>query len=415
MRESWLPLSAYRCLDLTTEPAHFCGKILADLGCDVIKIEPPGGDPGRLRPPFYKDMPAPNRSLVWLAYNTGKRGITLRLESTEGQNLFRRLVATADFLVESFPPGTMERFGLGYRDLAAINPRLIMASISGFGQEGPYRDYQSPELVAQATGGLLFLSGSAERPPARLGVPIAWLMAAAQAVVAMLLAHQRRRTMTGGGGQYIDLSVQEAVTNLLYRAPIAWALNGEIDMRGTLGQSSYRRVPSTWPCADGYITWTWWVGPGWGRKNQPLFEWMAELDAAEDLLDYDYEAMSPQAVPAELASHVERVVAPFFRRFTKAELYEEAVRRRIMLFPINTPQDITQDVQLQTRHYWVRLHHPDLDDDLAYPGPYFRSTAYTIAPRRPAPGVGEHNEAIFGAELGLTAAELRALRETGVI
>jgi benzylsuccinate CoA-transferase BbsE subunit len=414
MNDSPLPLSASRCLDLTTEPAHFCGKILADLGCDVIKVEPPGGDPGRARPPFYKDVPGPNRSLFWLSYNTGKRSVTLRLESAEGQNLFRRLAVTADFLVESFPPGTMERLGLGYRDLAAINPRLIMASISGFGQHGPYRDYQSPELIAQAIGGLLFLSGGAEHPPARLGVPIAWLMAAAQAVVAMLLAY-RRRTTDENGGQYIDLSVQEAVTNLLYRAPIAWALNGEIDARGTLSQTSHRRVRSTWPCKDGYVTWTWWVGPGWGRKNRPLFEWMAELGAADDLLDYDYEAMSPQSVPAEFAEHVERVVASFFRRFTKTELYEEAVRRRIMLFPINTPQDITEDVQLQQRGFWVRLRHPDLDDELIYPGPYFRSTAYTIGPRRSAPGVGEHNEAVFGTELGLTAAQIRALREAGVI
>lgn len=146
-------LSPYRVLDLTDEKGLLCGKLLGDLGADVIKIEPPGGDTSRNVGPFYKDIPDPERSLFWFAFNTSKRGITLDIETADGQDVFKRLVTSADFVIESFPPGHMDRLGLGYPALNEINPGVIMVSISPFGQTGPYKDYKSPDIVACAMGG----------------------------------------------------------------------------------------------------------------------------------------------------------------------------------------------------------------------------------------------------------------------
>ncbi|MFA4837199.1 MAG: CoA transferase, partial [Dehalococcoidia bacterium] len=152
-------LSSYRVLDLTDEKGYLCGRILGDLGADVIKIEPPQGDPGRNIGPFYKDMSDPEKSLLWFSYNYNKRGITLDLTKGAGKEILKKLVKNADFLIESFPPGYLDGLGLGYEDLCEINERLVFTSITPFGQSGPYRDYKGPDLIGMALGGYLYLTG----------------------------------------------------------------------------------------------------------------------------------------------------------------------------------------------------------------------------------------------------------------
>ena len=158
-------LSPYRVLDLTDEKGLICGKLLGDLGADVIKIERPGGDSARNIGPFYHDEEDPEKSLFWWAFNTSKRGITLDIETAEGQEVFRRLVKSADFVIESFPPGHMDKLGLGYSALEELNPGIIMVSITPFGQTGPYKDYKAPDIVAWALGGVLGQWGDIDRPP----------------------------------------------------------------------------------------------------------------------------------------------------------------------------------------------------------------------------------------------------------
>src|SRR3990170_3305135 len=161
-------LSPYRVLDLTDEKGLLCGKILGDLGADVIKIERPGGDPARRIGPFYHDEPHPEKSLFWFAFNTSKRGITLNIETADGQEIFKRLVQTADFVIETFPPGYLAKLGLGYSDLEKINPGIILVSITPFGQTGPYKDWKGADIVAWATGGDMAPWGEPDRPPIRI-------------------------------------------------------------------------------------------------------------------------------------------------------------------------------------------------------------------------------------------------------
>ena len=181
-------LSPYRVLDLTTERGLLCGQILGDLGADVIKVEPPGGSPARQLGPFYQDQPHPDRSLYWWSYNRNKRGITLNLESPDGQALLRRLVTSAHFLIESDTPGALAQHGCSYADLATLNPALVYVSITPFGQDGPKANYAESDLVVLAAGGPLILTGDEDRAPVRVSVPQAYLHASGQAAVAALIA-----------------------------------------------------------------------------------------------------------------------------------------------------------------------------------------------------------------------------------
>src|SRR3989304_4246953 len=158
-------LSSYRVLDLADEKGLICGKILGDLGADIIKVEKPGGDLARRLGPFYHDDPDPEKSLFWFSLNTSKRGITLNIESVDGREIFKRLVKTADFVIESFPPGYLDKLGLGYFDLEKINPGVILVSIAPFGQTGPYRDWKTADIVAWAMGGNMAPWGEPDRPP----------------------------------------------------------------------------------------------------------------------------------------------------------------------------------------------------------------------------------------------------------
>src|ERR1700675_2350144 len=202
-------LSPYRVLDLTTERGLLCGQMLADMGADVIKVEPVGGSPARSIGPFYQDAPHPDRSLYWWAYNRNKRAITLDLERDAGRDLLRSLVERVDFLIESHNPGYLHQYNLGFAGLAKINPALIYVSITPFGQDGPKASYADSDLIIMAAGGPLILAGDSDRPPVRLSIPQAYLHACADAAVASLAAHHERTT--SGLGQHVDVAAEQSV------------------------------------------------------------------------------------------------------------------------------------------------------------------------------------------------------------
>ena len=193
-------LSPYRVLDLSNELGFLCGKILGDLGADVIKIEPPGGEPARRLGPFYGDQPDPEKSLFWFGFNNNKRGITLNLESAKGRELFSQLVAKADFVMETFTPGYLDGLNLGYTTMSKINPRLVLTSITPFGQTGPYSKFKASDIEIMALSGCMSLTGDPDRPPLRVTFPQSYGWTGSYAAMGALIAHYHRE-QTGEGQQ----------------------------------------------------------------------------------------------------------------------------------------------------------------------------------------------------------------------
>ncbi|MFQ5827297.1 MAG: CaiB/BaiF CoA transferase family protein, partial [Dehalococcoidia bacterium] len=396
-------LGPYRALDLTDERGYFCGKVLADLGADVIKIEPPGGDPSRNIGPFYHDIPEPEKSLFWFAYNQGKRGITLNLEAGEGREIFRRLAPEADLVIESFAPGYMDGLGLGYPDLREINPAIIVTSITPFGQGGPYRDYRAPDMVGMALGGLMYLCGDADRPPVRLSAPQAYLHAGGEAAVASLIAlYHRTRT---GEGQRVDVSMQQSVVNTTmnsrpFRELCGTVLTRQGPYRSGLSSGAVQR--QTWPCKDGAVTFVIMGGAGGAKTNRALVEWMDGEGMADDSLkNMDWDNFDMATASQEFHDHVDDLIGRFFRSHTKAELYEGARTRRIMLYPVATIEDTADSPQLAARDFWVEVEHPELGRTITYPGPFVWASQTPLHPGRRAPLIGAHNEEVYCRELGL--------------
>lgn len=409
-------LSPYRVLDLTNENGFLCGKILADLGADVIKVEPPGGDPARKIGPFYKDIPDPEGSLFWLAYNTSKRGITLNLNTQDGREIFRKLVRTADFVIETFPPGYMDEIGLGYSLLSKLNNRLIMASITPFGQDGPYKDYKSSDLIAMATGGLMYSIGDPDRAPVRFSLEQTYPHAGAQTAMAVLIANNYRRI--SGKGQYIDVSMQECVTGILehryhfvgYGEKGTERRRGQRVMRGG-GKSASLHI---WPCKDGYICWRIFTAAQ-GPKTRALAEWMEAEGMGEKLSQIDWAAVDFEEVTQEQLDGWEKEFGKFFLTRTKVELQRGAVERGIMLFPVSTIKDLLEDEQLAARDFWLEVEHPELNCTLIFPGAPFKLEPPLWRISRRAPLIGEHNLEIYQGELGFSRQELVMLKQAGVI
>ena len=410
-------LAPYRVLDLTDERGLLAGKILADLGADVVQIEPPGGNPARNIGPFYGDDPQPEKSLFWWAYAANKRSITLDLEQKDGQALLKKMVAEADFLVESFAPGYLDTLGLGYDVLAEINPKLVMVSITPFGQDGPYSNYQATDIVGMALGGFMYLTGDDDRAPVRISFPHFYLHGGAAGATAAMLAHTYR--ITSGQGQYVDVSCQQAVAKTLAHAPQIWDIEGAILKRmGVYRQTSgENRVRINWPCKDGYVNYM-VQGGSVAYSTRALLEWMKEdsFDTA-DLDAIDWEKMGYGAITPELMSQLGEPLGDFFKGHTRAELVQGSLDRRILLFPVATPSALQDHSQLEARGYFKELEHPELGATVQYPGAFVKSgDGEDIAGiyRRP-PLIGEHNAAILQGELGITGSELESLKRSGVI
>jgi crotonobetainyl-CoA:carnitine CoA-transferase CaiB-like acyl-CoA transferase len=216
-------LANLRVLDMAQGGCTICGKIFADLGADVIKIEPPGGDLSRRIGPFYKDIPDPQKSLFWFAYNTSKRSITLDIETSDGQQIFKRLAKTTDIVVESFPPGYLDNLGIGYQLLSQLNPGIIVTSITPFGQTGPKAHYKGCDLMAWASSDGLITTGWPDRPPAGLHGAFTDHIAPFFNVVTLIAALDYRRKT--GKGQYIDQSQHEAVIQWIASLILDWTVN----------------------------------------------------------------------------------------------------------------------------------------------------------------------------------------------
>ncbi len=411
-------LAPYRVLDLTEGGCALCGKMLADLGADVIKIEVPGGDSGRSTGPFYKNIPDPQKSLFWFAYNGNKRGITLDIAASDGRDIFRRLVKTADFVIESHPPGYLEALDIGYAALEKSNPRVIMVSISPFGQEGPYARLRASDLITMAMSGFMYLHGDPDRPPVWITFPQASIAGGAEGAAAALIAHWHRET--SGEGQHIDVSIQESMTNMLFNATVWWDISGRNLVRvGDTWQIGPILVPFGYRCRDGYVSLNLLGGgrPSNVASSAGIVKWMAENGMAPPWLQvFDWvNEFDTTKVTQETVNRIVQAIADFLLTKTKAEVMERALRDNIIIAPVSTAQDIWENPQYRQRHFFVEVEHPELGASLPYCGPFAKMSRTALQMKRRPPLPGEHNLEIYEQELKLTRAELLILKQSQVI
>jgi len=410
-------LAPYRVLDLTVEKGSLCPKILSDLGAEVIKIEPPWGSSERKQEPFYQNMPHPEKSLFWFAFNLNKKGITLDIEREDGQAILRKLVAKADFLVESSAPGYMESLGLGYNDLIKVNRQIIVTSISPFGSTGPYSRMEASDIGIMALGGYMSVCGDPDRAPLRISYPQAYFHASASAAVGTLIAHYYRSL--SGEGQHVDVSAQQAVVWLLMGAAQSWDLNQVIQPREGMfytapGGATLRQI--VYQCKDGWVSMLLRGPPPGIPGARALANWMAEEGMASDFLKrFDWNKFEPGRMAKEEMDAITKEIANFFLSKSKAEIYNEAVKRRVVLCPVATAKDAVESIQLDARKFWMKVEHPELGESLTYVAPPFKSPQVKRRQFHRAPLLGEHNIEVYQKELGLSRQQLVLFKQAGVI
>ncbi len=404
-------LQHYRVLDLCEGVSQFAGYLLASLGAEVIAVEPPGGVRSRHLGPFVDDERDPERSLAHWAYNQGKQSVTADLTSAEGRERLLELVRGADALIEDAPVGHLASLGLGYDDLAAVNPAIVHASVTPFGSTGPRSSWAGSDLTAVAGSGFLHASGDSDRAPVRVsGVPQSFLQAAGDAATATLIA--LREAQRSGLGQHVDISAMESMThgqpqNLSPRVnanPID-RLAGGLSLGGI-------DIPMMFPCADGNTICVALMGAAFAPYTQRLVEWEAEEGFAdEELQAVDWETIavevlsgqrSPEIIAKSFATH-----ARFLATKTTEELWAAAFDRNLLITPSALVSDLLTNPHFADREFWRDT---EMDDGrtVRYCGPlvHFSADAPERTPAVPSLGAGNdtvdtdrqpHATAVVGA------------------
>ena len=395
------PLSGYRVLDLAGPLGLHCTKLLADMGADVIKIEPPCGAESRRFPPFKNDMPHPEKSLYFLHFNTNKRSVTLDIEKSDGRAILLELARKADVVLETAKPGRMDELGIGYEALRAQNRGLVYASITPFGQSGPWRDYKANDMAGIALGNLLYLAGEPGEPPLQPPGEIAYGMASTYGAFGIAVALYHR--LESGAGQYIDVSMHECGGHIAGYFIPNYGYTGDKPARAS------RKGEET-DLYDPYLT-----KNGYARifiipveQWRRLVDWMGR---PESISGPEFEKMSYRRQHPDI---VTKAIAEFCARHTKEELYDDGQKRRIAVTPINTAGEFIEMNQTKARGLFVEMDHPVVGKYKQFGAvPRLMETPGGIY--RPAPLLGEHNEEIYIDELGMSSDDLVALRAEGVI
>lgn len=398
-------LSGVNVLDLSHGVSGgYCTKVLADLGAQVIKVEPPSvGDATRRAGPFLHDVPNLEASAPFLYLHMGKKGVTLNLKSETGRSILLRLVQQTDVLVENFRPGVMARLGLDYASLEQVNPGLIMASISYFGQSGPYRDYEGCDMVAHAISGYMYLTGDEDREPLRAGGCQSGYQAGLQAAMAILAALTYRDFTTEG--QHIDVSTIEALASTFDGVAVYTMLERQGIMprrAGTrlINRDPYYAYPSTLlPCKDG------WVHVHYSPSNP---EGLAFLAGNPRLA-------APEVMAAMMghADEMDRILSEWLKDHTREEIQTAAQEIRVPFTMVQSIAEVVEDPQNEAMGFFVEIDHP-VAGKLRYPSSPFHMPESPWKPVR-APLLGEHNQEIYCQRLGYSREDLVRLREMNII
>ena len=380
----------------------FAGKLFADYGADVIKVEPPEGDRARHEGPFKDDVPDPETSALFLHLNTHKKSVTLDLTKEEGRAIARRLIDQADVVLEDFRPGQMAEWGLGYDELAKGHPDLVMASITPFGQSGPWRDYRGSEITLQALGGPMHLNGSSFREPIKSGGYVAHYHAAIATAFSCVAA--RFRVAMGGKGDHIDQAIYQAQAGFRDRRTVyttGYSYTGYVAKRQPPGS---RVAMGPRPTADGYAN----IYAG-GTKH-----FLAALDliGRSDLKEHPDATKNIAVYSDEFAAEVEGSWMGWLIQRDKRTAVAETQAIGLLGGAILTTEDLITDEHYRSRGVWDKIEHPKAGTYEGPGRPLILSGTPRQAPQR-APLLGEHNAEVYGA-LGL-GADLDRFRADGVI
>jgi crotonobetainyl-CoA:carnitine CoA-transferase CaiB-like acyl-CoA transferase len=393
------PLDGVRVVELADGWGAHCGRILADLGADVVKVEPPSGDSARARPPFIGDVPGPDRSFWWIALNANKRGVTLDLSAPAGRDALRRLLETADIFIESFGATELEARGIDAATLASWNERLVHTTITPYGSDGPLADAPASDLEVTAASGALWLAGDPGRPPVRTTLPQSPFWAGMYGAMGTLFAHLARGVT--GRGQHVDTSAQAGMVTVTPPASVHWEVHRDEHVRlgpHLLGRSIVgARFRNIWRCADGYVSFAIQGGAIGRHTGRMLVEWMASRgEVAAVLRAIDWDRFDNTTLRQDEVEALESAVAPFFERLTKREFFDGVVARNMLGYPVSTVEDVEADPQLAARGFWQEVDVPEAGRSVAFPGGFALFDGDRPRIRRPAPRLGEHNAEVLG-------------------
>ena len=392
-------LDGVKVLDLSEDIAgSFCARLLADYGADVLKVEPPGGAALRRMGPFFHDDAHPEKSLFFLVLNLNKKGATLNLETVTGQDILKRLASHVDVIVESYRPGYLASLGLGYDDLKELNPELIITSVTPFGQDGPYSQYRGEEIVNYAMGMIMSISGVQGREPLKHGGFQAQyeggLFAAATTSMALF-----GREFTGQG-EHIDVAITECVASTMMATQTMYPFMGGTQIRRRASGSMFGHPM---PCQDGWII----VQTGGGASWEDL----SEFFQCPEMLE---ERFADRAQRAENGEELDRIVIESISERGKWDLFPKAAEYRMLFGLVQTPSELAQCPQLESRNFFREIEHPELGT-VRVPAELFKLNETPYRLERPAPTLGQHNREIFVEGLEYDEQQFTQLRQLNVI
>lgn len=367
-------LAGLHVLDLTGRMGGYCGLLLANLGAEVLLIEPPGGDPMRREGPFKNDTPHAERSLSFAAYHSNKHGLVLNLEDDHDREKFHELAANADVVIEDTPYGCLDQLRLGYADLQRLNPALVLTSISGFGRTGPYREFKAPSIVAFAMGGLMNLCGHPGRAPLMGPCDVAYHLGSVHAAFGTMAALFNRRAT--GVGDHVDISLQDVLAaDPFLRIISRYSVTGEVPERS--GHSQSTTVAETYQCQDGYARIFVNQPDHWRR----FVEWLGN---PAELLDPKLENVQSRFA---LRSLIDRLVEARTLNYPVKKFFEQFQTNRLAAAPINPPSGYVNDEQTKHRNYFAEVDHPAMGRH-RFPGDPYKFSATPWRIRRGAPLLG---------------------------
>jgi benzylsuccinate CoA-transferase BbsE subunit len=384
-------LAGIKVLDLTTNSAAYAGRLLADLGADVIRVEPPEGSPVRKLGPLEALPDGKTFSFAQAFFDAGKRSVVLDLNTPDGNAAYWQLISTCDIVIETPDHGGASPDLIDFLSAAEKNPRLIVASITPYGFGGPYKDRTATDLTLLASGGLLSFGGYGDSEPLGVHGEQAYLAAAIFGAVSILTALLAREET--GKGQWIDVSAQECIAFALEDAVPEWYISNKIRRRN--GDRAREAGTGIYPCKDGYISMV--AGRlGTAKAFITLTEWItgAGDTRAQVLLEPQWKDFKYRQSPEGIALFAE-IFGEFCGARGKAELYQEGQARQIAIAPVNSIADLTGNVQLAASGYFHKVAEPALGKDLIFPGPPYRLSRTPARQQSRAPSLGEHTDEIL--------------------